>query len=195
MKSKRLPAEKRKIIILKAAIDEFARYNYRLAKMPEIALNAGVTEPIVYRHFESKKNLFLEVLSVIGEKTVERLEQSVEDFDGDMIEKIELMLLNYLNSMGTYRKELKVYYQAISEFDDTEIKAVLDRTYSRYAQCVTAIVEEGKQRQQINSTVESNQFGWNLVGLLIHLSTFYLLEFYQHRSAQELINQHLSVLK
>jgi AcrR family transcriptional regulator len=181
-------------MIMRAAVSEFSKSNYRLAKVPEIARNAGVTEPIVYRYFNSKKNLFLETLTVIGEKTIERLENSVEGFAGSTSEKIQLLMTNYLASMETYRKELKIYYQAISEFDDPETKEVLDTTYRQYACFIATIVEGGKQKGEINPLVDSQEFAWNLVGVLIHLSTFYLLGFYKKASSERLIQQHLQEL-
>ncbi|WP_216827480.1 TetR/AcrR family transcriptional regulator [Alkalihalobacterium elongatum] len=195
MATKRISAKERKKMILRAAIEEFSKSNYRQAKVPEIAGLAEVTEPMVYRHFASKKNLFLATLSVIGEKTIERLEKSVENYAHSTPEKIEELMENYLKSMATYRKELKIYYQAISEFDDPEIKAVLDHTYRQYAHFITSIVEEGKRKGDINQNVDSNQFGWNLVGVLIHLSTFYLLDFFNPATAKHLIQQHLRELR
>jgi len=55
----RLPAEERRAAVLDTACRVFARCSYRGATTAEIAREAGVTEPILYRHFASKQALYL----------------------------------------------------------------------------------------------------------------------------------------
>jgi TetR/AcrR family transcriptional regulator len=57
--SVRLPASERRAAVLDTACRVFARCSYRGATTAEIAREAGVTEPILYRHFESKQALYL----------------------------------------------------------------------------------------------------------------------------------------
>jgi AcrR family transcriptional regulator len=59
----RIPAQERREIILRAAGGLFARDGYAAARLEDIAAAAGVTKPIVYRHFESKKALYLALLA------------------------------------------------------------------------------------------------------------------------------------
>jgi TetR/AcrR family transcriptional regulator len=58
----RLPAEERKAAVLDCACGIFSTGSYRGTTTAEIARQAGVTEPILYRHFESKRELYLAVL-------------------------------------------------------------------------------------------------------------------------------------
>jgi TetR/AcrR family transcriptional regulator len=61
--STRLPAEQRKAAVLDCACTMFATGSYRGTTTAEIAKQAGITEPILYRHFESKRELYLAVLT------------------------------------------------------------------------------------------------------------------------------------
>lgn len=58
----RLPASERRDLLLAAAGRCFAERGYELANLEEIARGAGVTKPILYRHFASKKELYLTLL-------------------------------------------------------------------------------------------------------------------------------------
>jgi TetR/AcrR family transcriptional regulator len=60
--STRLPAEERKAAVLDCACTMFATGSYRGTTTAEIAKQAGITEPILYRHFDSKRALYLQVL-------------------------------------------------------------------------------------------------------------------------------------
>jgi AcrR family transcriptional regulator len=54
---KRLPAEERRELILRAAKARFAQHGYASTSIDDIAAAAGVTKPVVYDHFASKRSL------------------------------------------------------------------------------------------------------------------------------------------
>ncbi len=60
---KRIPAAERRVGLLRAAATLFAERGYAGTRLDDIAAAAGVTKPIVYRHFESKKALYLALLA------------------------------------------------------------------------------------------------------------------------------------
>ena len=60
--TKRLSAEDRRAAVLEEACTVFSRMSYRGATTAEIARAAGISEPILYRHFGSKRDLYLACL-------------------------------------------------------------------------------------------------------------------------------------
>src|SRR5229473_5975572 len=62
----------RKRQLLAHAKQLFVTLGYQNTTTEKIARAAEVSEPVLYRHFESKKALFLEVLQEIREATVHR---------------------------------------------------------------------------------------------------------------------------
>ena len=58
----RLSAEERRQAVLDAACRAFFESSYRGATTAEIAREAGISEPILYRHFGSKRDLYLACL-------------------------------------------------------------------------------------------------------------------------------------
>jgi TetR/AcrR family transcriptional regulator len=71
----RLTAERRREAIVEAALRVFATRSYGGATTAEIAREAGVSEPILYRHFASKRELYLTCL----EEAWTRLRAAVEE--------------------------------------------------------------------------------------------------------------------
>ena len=57
--AKRLTAEARRRAVLDTACRVFSQSSYRGATTAEIAREAGISEPILYRHFGSKRDLYL----------------------------------------------------------------------------------------------------------------------------------------
>lgn len=58
----RLPAAARRVLILEAGGRLFGAGGYDGTTLDEVAVAAGVTKPIVYRHFGSKEGLYLALL-------------------------------------------------------------------------------------------------------------------------------------
>jgi AcrR family transcriptional regulator len=59
---RRMPTAERRATILRAAGPLFARDGYAGTRLDDVAAAAGVTKPILYRHFESKKALYVALL-------------------------------------------------------------------------------------------------------------------------------------
>jgi AcrR family transcriptional regulator len=64
--SVRLPGPARRRQLLDTALPTFARLGYHGASMNDIAEAAGVTKPVLYQHFGSKRELFLAVVTDVA---------------------------------------------------------------------------------------------------------------------------------
>jgi AcrR family transcriptional regulator len=60
---RRLPVAERREVIVDAAGRLFGERGYDGTRLDDIAAAAGVTKPILYRHFESKRDLYLALLA------------------------------------------------------------------------------------------------------------------------------------
>lgn len=61
-----MPREERRASILAAAARAFAHEGYAATSMEDVAAEAGVTKLIVYRHFESKEELYRAILEGVS---------------------------------------------------------------------------------------------------------------------------------
>ena len=57
-----MSAPERRALVLRAAADAFRARGYDGTRLDDVAAAAGVTKPIVYRHFGSKDDLYLALL-------------------------------------------------------------------------------------------------------------------------------------
>jgi len=74
----RLGAAERRLQLLGAARETFGTKGYTATSMNDIATAAGVTKPVLYQHFESKRELFLELLTNTASELTEAIQSSVE---------------------------------------------------------------------------------------------------------------------
>lgn len=75
---RRLPAAERRAQILSCAVPLFARQGYRGTGTRELAAAAGVTEPVLYRHYENKAALFEAAVRASGERIKNALLARIE---------------------------------------------------------------------------------------------------------------------
>src|SRR5207248_3964206 len=66
----RLKAPQRREQLIEVATKLFARNGYDATTTAAIALAAGVTEPILYRHFKSKQELFVAIVKAVSDRTM-----------------------------------------------------------------------------------------------------------------------------
>ncbi len=77
----RLPAVERKQQVLDAACKIFAQRGFHATSMDEIASAVGVTKPVLYQHFSSKRALFLELLDDVGQQLLNELSKATGSAD------------------------------------------------------------------------------------------------------------------
>jgi AcrR family transcriptional regulator len=59
---RRLPVSERRVLIVEAAGRMFGERGYQATRLDDVAAAAGVTKPIIYRHFDGKRALYLALL-------------------------------------------------------------------------------------------------------------------------------------
>src|SRR3954470_15167258 len=75
--STRLPAARRRRQLLDVALEVFAANGFHRTSMEDVADAAGVTKPVLYQHFASKRELYLELLDDVGGQLMEPIAKAV----------------------------------------------------------------------------------------------------------------------
>jgi AcrR family transcriptional regulator len=74
---RRLPAAQRRETLIGAASELFAQRGFDHVSLDEVAERAGVTKVIVYRHFASKKDLYLQLLAIHRDQLLHTLAEGM----------------------------------------------------------------------------------------------------------------------
>src|SRR5580704_9006247 len=80
--ARRLTAGQRRRQLFAVALELFAQRGYRATTMDDIAEAAGVTKPLVYQHFSSKRALYLELVDSIAQELVGAVRRAVAAAEG-----------------------------------------------------------------------------------------------------------------
>ena len=74
---KRLPADRRRQQLLDVSLTLFAERGFNATTMDDIAETAGVTKPLLYQHFASKRALYLELLDSVSHTMLEAIGKAI----------------------------------------------------------------------------------------------------------------------
>src|SRR3954470_6565918 len=77
-----LPRDERQAQLLSAAATAFAHAGFAGTSMEDVAATAGVTKLIVYRHFDSKDELYRAVLTQVATRLREEFEAGLAAAEG-----------------------------------------------------------------------------------------------------------------
>ncbi len=80
--SSRLPAARRREQLLEVALEVFARHGFHQTSMNEVADAAGVTKPVLYQHFTSKRSLYGELLELVTARLLHQVTVATGTADG-----------------------------------------------------------------------------------------------------------------
>jgi AcrR family transcriptional regulator len=79
--STRLPAAARREQLLAVALGVFAHQGFHGTSMNDVAEHAGVTKPVLYQHFASKRELYLALLEEEGARLLGAITKATGDAD------------------------------------------------------------------------------------------------------------------
>jgi len=152
----------RKQQILAQAKQLFVTLGYQNTTTEKIARAAGVSEPMLYRHFDSKKALFLEVLHQIRDATVTRWQAASADI-ADPLAKIHAIVDSYLGSTREHALEYRIMHRSLVETDDEEILALLRAFYLDSEAILAQIIAEGQQAGVFRRSLDPRVGAWELI--------------------------------
>ncbi len=158
----RLTKAERKRQLLAHAKSLFVTQGYHATTTEKIAQAAGVTEPVLYRHFESKKALFLEVLEEIRAATLERWRGEMANFS-DPLAKLHAIADAYLGSTRERALEYRIMHRTLVETDDEEIVALLRSFYLDSETLLAAIIAEGQQSGVFRRSLDPRVGAWEMI--------------------------------
>jgi AcrR family transcriptional regulator len=158
----RLRKGERRRQLLTHAKQLFVTLGYHATTTEKIANAAGVSEPVLYRHFDSKKALFLEVLGEVRAATVERWNTETVDLS-DPLARLHAISELYLDTTRAHALEFGVMHRALLESDDDEVLAMLRGFYLDSEALLAKVIAEGQQTGVFRRTLDPRVGAWELI--------------------------------
>lgn len=160
----RLPRAQRKEQLLDTAVSMFAERGFQGATTSELAKAAGVTEPIIYRHFHSKRELFVAVIDRASETTIAMWDRQMRG-SRDAAQRLRRLIGANPMVRDRGRGIYRVIVQAMMEIEDQEIAEALRRHISRLHDFVTNEVRKAQEAGSVSKAFSPEITAWTLLHL------------------------------
>lgn len=160
----RLPAAQRREQLLDVAETLFAQQGYSGATTAQIAKAAGVTEPIIYRHFKSKRDLFVALIERTGKRTLALWQGDVSDAEDPATRLARILADNPMVSMEG-RAGYKVLLQAIPEVEDALIAKAVAEHMRMLHEFLTAEIKRAQEAHRVTGRFSAEVIAWTLIHL------------------------------
>jgi AcrR family transcriptional regulator len=139
--TRRLAGHARRLQIVTTAKTLFAERGYRATTMDDIALAAGVTKPLVYQHFSSKRDLYQELVDSVAQELLDTLHEAMREASGPR-QLVELGFAAYFELAVTHEEAFRLLLGRDVPKDAELIEAVR-RIEDTLAQAVEELMDAG----------------------------------------------------
>lgn len=170
MSATRLPAAERRQAIVDAALRVFAGGSYSGATTADIAREAGVSEPILYRHFASKRDLYLACLGAAWDSLRAALDAKLEQFgDAEAVTAVGEASREFHASGGI--KPVTLWIQALTEAgEDAEIQDFLRNQLREVHDYIADAMRRAQAAGGVPLDRDAEAEAWVFVGAALLLS-------------------------
>jgi AcrR family transcriptional regulator len=139
MTATRLPADERRQQLLAIACDLFAHSGFHETSMDDIAEAAGVTKPVLYQHFPSKRALYAELLDDTGRRLLDRLAEATSRATSGR-ERVESGFRAYFEFAVGDRAGFRLLF-GTSIRNDPEFARTVDQVLEAAAAAISTLID------------------------------------------------------
>ena len=156
----RMAAADRRRHLVETAIKLFTEGSYHGTTTAEIARAAGVSEPILYRHFASKRDLYLAALEDVWARTREAWERTLDEAP-DACAAVEAIGKGHVSVRSPKLQLAELWVQALSEAsEDPDLRRHLRRHMREVHDFVADLIRRGQKEGAIAAERDADSEAW-----------------------------------
>jgi AcrR family transcriptional regulator len=156
----RMAAADRRRHLVETAIRLFTDGSYHGTTTAEIARAAGVSEPILYRHFASKRDLYLAALEDVWAKTREAWERTLAEAP-DACAAVEAIGKGHVSVRSPKLQLAELWVQALGEASqDPDLRRHLRRHMREVHDFVADLIRRGQAQGAIAAERDADSEAW-----------------------------------
>jgi AcrR family transcriptional regulator len=135
----RLPAHRRRRQLLDVALKVFADRGFHRTSMDDVADAAGVTKPVLYQHFSSKRELYLELLDDVGSRLVAVVTEALAEVTGPR-QQVEAGFEAYFRFVALQSPAFRLLFGG-GDRRDAEFAGAVRRVEDVMAAAIAALID------------------------------------------------------
>jgi AcrR family transcriptional regulator len=160
----RLKAPQRREQLIEVATKLFARKGHEATTTAAIAEAAGVTEPILYRHFKSKQELFIAIVREMSDQTMRHWHDLIDGVT-DPMERIRRVAAGFPSHIQKLSDAYHVLHGALSTSQDPKVLRVMKEHYAQIEEFFVNVISEGQKAGVFHTKMDPRVPAWQLINL------------------------------
>ena len=166
MRAVRLSGPERRAAVVETASRVFSKSSYHGSTTAQIARETGVTEPVLYRHFSSKRELYLACLAAAWERLRAFWEQALKR-EPDPSAWLSTLGQTYLQARAADRVIMvDLWIQALTEAaDELEIRRGLREQVREVHDFVARVIRGAQESGGIVAERDPDAEAWIFISL------------------------------
>ncbi len=125
----------------------------------------GISEPGIYRHFESKTEILLSILNNFKEMAG-MLSGMMKDFEGTALEKIDFMFSRMLDMFSETPSMVSVIFSEEIFKNEELLKLKITEVLNTHAQTIEYIIAKGQDENNVRKDIEIKTLALIIMGSL-----------------------------
>jgi AcrR family transcriptional regulator len=167
-KRTRLHGAERRALMLRSAKRVFARSTYAEASTGELARESEVTEPMLYKHFGSKKGLFLAVLQEFGTQFLDLLQERISRrAEQDVLDALAHVVDDYRATIKADPETQRILFQAVTDSGDPDIARCVSGHNRAVYRIIRQLVERARQDGYLDPMISSDAATWGYMSMIL----------------------------
>jgi TetR/AcrR family transcriptional regulator, repressor for uid operon len=171
----RLTYEDRRTAILDAARHEFARKGFRGTGTADIAARCGCSEPMLYKHFASKQELFAAVLRHTGALMSEKVDALLDE-SGDSVTTLLVEMAELAATDEFVVEVMRLRMLAASLVDEPPVREALEDNMRFMRARIVAMLTRARDRGEVRADLDLEHVAWLWIGFTLSCGFRHALE-------------------
>lgn len=160
----RLRAPERRQQLVDVGTKLFAKWGFECTTTAAIAQAAGVTEPILYRHFKNKQELFVAIVREMSQQTIDHWKELIKGIN-DPADQLRTIAEEFPHHLRRLDDAYRVIHGALATSRDRKVQAVIREHYAMIEDFFTSIIQAGQTKGNFDRQVQPKRSVWHMIYL------------------------------
>lgn len=163
--TKQLPAEERRAVTVEAVIALAAAKNPNDITTADIAKQMNLTQGSIFRHFSTKEAIWQSVMEWVADRLLSRIDSAARGVESPL-QALRAMFVAHVDFVVEHPGVPRMMFGQLQNAGSTPAKRVAQALIQRYAERISARLDQGKASGEITQDVDTNASAILFVGML-----------------------------
>ena len=160
---KRLPADERRAVTVRAVVDLAAEQNPSDITTAAIAESMGLTQGALFRSFPTKDAVWRAVMEWVAERLLTRIDRAADGIESPLA-AMQAIFMSHVEFVVEHPGVPRMMFGELQRANATPAKQIVQTLIQRYGERLHRLIENGKANGELSATVDSKAAATLFIG-------------------------------